>query len=92
MTISLQYGSARGPESGDPWDKLLAVSESAVRETEQTMSRAYRRAALNSAQAVRLGGPHEAPAFETLLSESERELEELCAGHDYRQMLGRTTP
>lgn len=88
MTISLTYGYGKGTE-GDPWEKLLTVSESAVKEANRVLSRAYQRAApaLNAAQAVRLSGPHVEPAYEALLGEIEQELEGLCARHDYRQML-----
>lgn len=89
MTVSLTHGRGRSPESTEPWEKLLAVSASAVEEADRFVSRAYRVAApaLNSAQAVRLGGPHAGPAHERLLAEIERELDGLCARHDYRQML-----
>lgn len=60
-----------------------------MEKADRVISRAYRivAPALNSAQAVRLRGPRAEPAYEALLWEIERELEGLCARHDYRQML-----
>lgn len=86
MTISLYYGQST-PD--DPWEKLLAVSESGILEADEIISRSYRTAApaLNAANFVRLSGPHGPRAYEAVLSVLENELRKLCYLYDYRQML-----
>lgn len=90
MLRSLFGRGRRGPKKIDPWEMLVGVSTLAADEADQVIGRAVRRVAPEldgSVQEVVLDVRQAELAFETVLSEIEGVLEELCSRYDYRQLL-----
>jgi hypothetical protein len=79
----------REPERYDPWETLVEASAPAANEADQLIGDAVRRVAPElgaSVDEVVLDARQWEQAFETVISEIENYLEELCGRYDYRQL------
>lgn len=86
------FGRARRrePQRQDPWESLVSAAPAAVAEADRVIGLAVREAAPELGDYVSevvLGVREAQAAFETLLSEVEAALEDLCGRYDYRQLL-----
>jgi hypothetical protein len=88
--LSRILGRGREPERNDPWQMLVAVSESAAQDADAFIAHVVGRAVPElspSSPVVRLDYRKAPEAFESMLRAIEAKLETLCGRYDYRQLL-----